>query len=120
MIPQRIRRSRAKGARLPENTVCVDRSTKWGNPFVVGKHGTREECVNLYRGLLSGYICVSSDIAPNLLMAYRAMLVACRHELKGRNLACWCGPGPCHADALLEVAALSPDAPVGPQKSVAA
>jgi hypothetical protein len=38
--PTRIRRSRAKGSRLPENTVCVDRSTKWGNPFVVGEHGT--------------------------------------------------------------------------------
>jgi hypothetical protein len=44
--PRRIRRSRAKGARLPENTICVDRSTKWGNPFIVGVHGTRAHCVD--------------------------------------------------------------------------
>jgi hypothetical protein len=119
MKPQRIRRSRAKGARLPENTACVDRSTKWGNPFVVGRHGTRAECVDLHKRLLAGYICVSSDISPNLLMAYRAMVVACRHEIKGKNLACWCGVGPCHADVLLEVAALAPDAPVGPVKVAA-
>lgn len=112
--PQRIRRSRAKGARLPENTVCVDRSTKWGNPFVVGTHGTRAECVDMFKTLMGGLICVSSDIQPNLLMAYRAMVVSDRHQLKGKNLACWCSlDGPCHADVLLEVAAMRPDAPVG-------
>lgn len=27
------------------------------------------------------------------------------HELRGKNLACWCKPGhPCHADVLLDVA----------------
>jgi hypothetical protein len=31
--PVRIQLSRAKGWRMPENTVKVDRSTKWGNPF---------------------------------------------------------------------------------------
>jgi hypothetical protein len=118
--PTRIRRSRAKGSRLPENTVCVDRSTKWGNPFVVGDHGTRAECVAHYRRLLSGYACVTCGPAVNLQMAYRAMVIANRHELKGKNLACWCGAGPCHADVLLEVAALAPDAPVGPMNEVRA
>lgn len=31
--PKRIQRKRTKGYRLPEGAVCVDRSTKWGNPF---------------------------------------------------------------------------------------
>ncbi len=31
--PHRVRLSRAKGWRMPENTVKVDRTTKWGNPF---------------------------------------------------------------------------------------
>lgn len=31
--PQRIQLSRAKGWRMPANTVKVDRSTRWGNPF---------------------------------------------------------------------------------------
>jgi len=30
---ERIQRKRTKGFRLPPNTVCVDRSTKLGNPF---------------------------------------------------------------------------------------
>lgn len=33
MKPQRIQLSRAKGWRMPANTVKVDRTTRWGNPF---------------------------------------------------------------------------------------
>ena len=35
--PRRIRLSRARGWRLPENAVNVARPGPWGNPFVVGK-----------------------------------------------------------------------------------
>ena len=38
-MPLRIQLSRRKGWRMPPNTVKVDRTTKWGNPFVVGKPG---------------------------------------------------------------------------------
>lgn len=31
--PIRIQRKRTKGWRMPENTVCVTRPGKWGNPF---------------------------------------------------------------------------------------
>lgn len=31
--PQRLQLRRTKGWRMPPNTVKVDRSTKWGNPF---------------------------------------------------------------------------------------
>lgn len=31
--PVRVQLSRAKGWRMPSNTVKVDRTTKWGNPF---------------------------------------------------------------------------------------
>lgn len=36
--PIRVQLSRAKGWRMPENTVKVDRRTIWGNPWGVG-HG---------------------------------------------------------------------------------
>ena len=28
---------------LPLNAVYIGRGSKWGNPYVIGKHGTREE-----------------------------------------------------------------------------
>jgi hypothetical protein len=108
-MPKRIQRKRTRGWKMPPNTAVVDRSTKWGNPFVVGEHGTRAECVDRFAKLMAGYICVSDGPAPNLQMAYRAMVAVNCRELKGKNLACWCGPGrPCHADILLEIARRAP------------
>jgi hypothetical protein len=76
---------------MPANTVKVDRSTIWGNPFVVGEAPwgrepfTRETAVATYRE----WIVTNSDL----------------ERLRGKNLACWCKPGaPCHADVLLELA----------------
>lgn len=104
---QRVQLSRRKGWRMPPNTVKVDRSTKWGNPFIVGKHGTREDCVTLFKFLIHGHLCISVDKAcadaqqQCVKMAKRNL----RH-LRGKELACWCPlNAPCHADVLLEAAA---------------
>lgn len=103
-MPERIQLRRAKGWRMPEDAVKVDRTTPWGNPFIVGKHGTQAECVDLYRKLMAGYLCVSTgDIAAQA--AAREYVAAHREKLRGKPLACWCRPGtPCHADVLLEIA----------------
>lgn len=103
--PRRVQLSRRKGWRMPENTVKVDRTTKWGNPFKVGEDGTAAECVELYRLLLSGYVCLSGTASIELQNKSRAVVVACRDELRGKSLACWCrSDKPCHADVLLEIA----------------
>lgn len=83
--PIRIRLSRARGWRMPPDTVKVDRTTRWGNPYVVGEDGDRARCVELYRELRHE----RGDL----------------EELRGKNLACWCPLDvPCHADVLLELA----------------
>lgn len=102
-MPQRIKLSRAKGWRMPPDTLKVDRSTKWGNPFRVGRDGTRAECVDLFTKLLAGYICLSAGDAAEQ-QAYLEMAHRDRAELRGKNLACWCPLNePCHADVLLQV-----------------
>ncbi|PWG61727.1 DUF4326 domain-containing protein [Sediminicurvatus halobius] len=104
MTPKRIQLRRARGWRMPENTVKVDRSTPWGNPFITGKHGTRAECVELYRGLMAGFICLTTFNADKQKAA-REHVIHHIDELRGKNLACWCPPdAPCHADVLLEIA----------------
>ena len=90
-MPQRIRLSRQKGARLPAGAVVVARPSKWGNPFKIGKL-TRAQAIAAYRrDLLAGKLKVSvADV---------------RRELAGRKLACWCRLNEaCHADVLLEIA----------------
>jgi len=104
--PTRIQRKRVKGWRLPKNTICVDRSTKWGNPFIVGKHGNRARCVELHTLLLGGYMCVSNG-DPEEQKKYMGFAKNNIESLRGKNLACWCPlDKPCHADILLEAANL--------------
>jgi len=105
--PQRIQRRRSKGWRMPPNTVSVCRPERWGNPFIVGKHGTAERCVDLFRKMLAGYLCVGVDV--ECIRAQQRFMKRCNTVadlgLRGKNLACWCRLGqPCHADVLLKLA----------------
>lgn len=99
--PKRIQLSRAKGWRMPANTVKVDRTTAWGNPWSVEECGSAEEAVRMFRARLPGahlYLKPHPD-------SYMGHIVANLTKLRGLNLACWCKPGePCHADVLLELA----------------
>lgn len=105
--PIRIQLSRTKGWKMPPNTVKVDRSTKWGNPFV----GDAAACVEAFRSLYRGHCKVSCG--PGLPIRGMAFIPPYNlpdpKELRGKNLACWCKPGePCHADVLLELANEAP------------
>ena len=86
---------------MPPNTVKIDRATKWGNPFVIGKDGTREECIEKYRQLVAG----NAPTKREDVLASRKLVAEHVGDLKGKNLACWCPmDGPCHGDVLLELA----------------
>ena len=102
-MPERIQLRRAKGWKMPDNTAKVDRSTLFGNPFIVGKHGTAAECVDLFEKLMGGLICLSTGNCEEQQRCYHAV-GASISAMRGKNLACWCRVGqPCHADVLLEV-----------------
>ncbi len=98
--PQRITLSRKKGWRIPPNTVNVDRSTKWGNPYRIGDglcHNI-DDVIRYYEEYLKhGTNYVSDQIAPSQ--------EEIKVELSGKNLACSCKQGEkCHADVLLRIA----------------
>lgn len=93
---------------MPPNTVKVDRSTRWGNPFKLHGDGypmTPQVAVALFSKLLEpddgGFVTASAG-SPRALLTRKADI---RRELRGKNLACWCGlDQPCHADVLLRLA----------------
>lgn len=104
--PRRIQLKRTKGWRMPPNTVKVDRSTKWGNPYRVGfaDCGCRAagECEH------NRFRC---ETVAEAVQAFREIprsqrrIEEIRRELRGKNLACWCPlDQPCHADVLFEIA----------------
>lgn len=110
-MPERLRLSRAKGYRKPEGAVVVARPTIWGNPFV---HPDRAQAVAAFRSLATsggmfsiepGGLQFAKRFHPDTLhWAYPDFVRQHIHQLRGRDLACWCGEGPCHADVLLEIA----------------
>ena len=59
-----------------------------GNPFVIGRDGTRDEVIAKYRAWI----------------VQQSPLVAALHELRGKHLVCWCAPARCHAEVLIELA----------------
>lgn len=75
--------------KIPQDAVYVGRPSKWGNPFVIGKDGSREEVIEKYKRWLLGQ--------PSLV-------AQAKKELRGKSLVCWCAPLACHADILKGVA----------------
>lgn len=105
-MPTRVQLSRAKGWRMPPNTVKVDCSTRWGNPYKVHGDGypmTPEVAVMMFQGLLDNFGGFVASPAGQGSMFTKIEDI--KRELRGKSLACWCPIGrPCHADVLLRVA----------------
>lgn len=71
----------------PSSDVYIGRGSKWGNPFVIGKDGTRDEVIEKYRNWIKG----------------RRDLSLALDELIGKTLVCFCRPQKCHGDVLVEM-----------------
>lgn len=75
--------------------IQVGRLTALGNPFIIGKHGNRVECIRKYRIWLWKQICGRN----------KAVLIELEHikrvALIGDVvLLCWCKPKACHASII--------------------
>lgn len=68
--------------------VRIDRTTEWGNPFLLPADGERLEIVENYQWYL--------EKKPSLLGKLET--------LKGKVLGCWCYPEMCHGEVLEEYA----------------
>ncbi|HEX7441569.1 MAG TPA: DUF4326 domain-containing protein [Caldimonas sp.] len=97
-MPQRVQLRRNKGWRMPEGTVKVDRTTRWGNPFTAADCGSVDAAVARHAQWMRGEVEAPDGRKP-------PPIEAIQRELGARNLACWCSlSGPCHADLLLRLA----------------
>ena len=74
-----------QGARFD---VYIGRPSVWGNPFEIGRDGTREQVIARYRA----WVRTQPDLMARL------------PELRGKTLGCWCAPHACHGEILLELA----------------
>src|SRR5690554_1725270 len=65
----------------PTDAVYIGRGSPWGNPFVIGRDGTRDEVCDRFE----------RDVLPMLDLA----------PLAGKDLVCFCAPKRCHGDSIL-------------------
>ena len=65
----------------PANAVYVGRGSPWGNPFRIGRDGSRVDVIERF----------AREVLPTLDLV----------PLRGKHLVCFCAPLPCHADILL-------------------
>jgi hypothetical protein len=69
--------------------VYIGRPSKWGNPFRIGKDGSREAVIEKYR---------------QWILANPSLMAQLRSELEDKTLGCWGKPNACHGDVLAELA----------------
>jgi len=75
------------GSTFSDNEVYIGRPSKWGNPFIIGKDGNREEVINKYRHWIFD----------------QKKLMTSLHSLRGKDLVCYCKPQACHGDVLVKL-----------------
>ena len=73
---------------IPKGAVYIGRPSIWGNPFVIGKDGSRDDVITKYETWL-----LSNGHLVDQLAA-----------LAGKDLVCWCAPARCHGDVLVRLA----------------
>ena len=74
---------------IPAGAVYIGRGSKWGNPYVIGKDGDRNEVCEKHHQYLWDQV-QSGEITIAELAA-----------LDGKDLVCFCAPQRCHGDTLV-------------------
>ena len=68
--------------------VYIGRGTEWGNPFIIGRDGNRNEVIEKY----TRWILTQDHLMRKV------------HKLRFKTLGCWCKPHACHGDVLTRLA----------------
>jgi len=74
---------------MKPGVVYIGRGSIYGNPFIIGKDGDRDDVINKYE---------------EYLMRNTELLAKVKANLRGKDLVCFCAPKRCHGDVLLKIA----------------
>jgi hypothetical protein len=85
--------TRVVNLRTEPYDVYIGRPSRWGNPFVIGRDGSRADVIAKFRTYARGSAVIQNHI----------------QELQGKRLGCYCAPLPCHGDVLREMADATTD-----------
>jgi hypothetical protein len=77
----------------------IGRPSPLGNPFIIGRDGTREEVIEKYREWLDLQLIDWSN-KTELVRHSMQSLIWEYTQHKKLTLLCWCAPLPCHGDVI--------------------
>lgn len=87
--PRKPRVLNLKDLQEGDKGVYIGRPSIWGNPFTIGKDGTREQVIKWHAAWM---------------MQQPELIALAKEQLKGQDLLCFCAPEACHGDLLLRIA----------------
>jgi hypothetical protein len=113
-----VQRRRTKGWRLPPNTIIVDRTSRYGNPYRVRRRGNVVEVLEgrpgggvrltrTFEGPTAERDARQHAVALFARDVHQLVAPADLERLRGHDVACTCDPDDgmaCHGDVLLAVA----------------
>ena len=76
----------------------IGRPSPLGNPFMIGRDGSRPEVIAKYREWLHPQL---DESKPSPVLNEMNRLTDL-HEAGNLNLICWCAPKECHGDVLAQ------------------
>lgn len=72
----------------------IGRGSRWGNEFIIGVHGTRDEVIEKYRVQMDEKLVKGLVTEEDLL------------SLANKRIACFCAPQHCHGDVIADLVQL--------------
>jgi hypothetical protein len=78
---------------IPVDAIHIGRGNPLGNPFPIGKEGTRDEVISKFR----------TYVTEKLLKRDPVILEAFKNIKQDSRLVCFCNPSPCHGDVIKEL-----------------
>lgn len=74
---------------IPAGAVSIMRPGPWGNPYTIGRDGSRD------------VVCGLFELYAETMPGFKDRI---RRELRGKDLVCCCAPLRCHGETLLRIA----------------
>lgn len=71
-----------------QRATYIGRGSLFGNPFIIGKDGDRDEVCNSYR---------------DYYLPHKPSIFGTLHSLKGAVLVCHCYPERCHGESIMDL-----------------
>jgi len=94
-----------KGWKTNSKYIYIGRGSKFGNPFIIGEDGNREEVCYKHGLWLERWILYKDEIT---IKGYNnKRVIESLHELEDKILVCFCKPLQCHGDILIDLLILS-------------